>query len=68
MMQVAVVLPTWAQCSEKLDSGSAMTELEKFIYANEPAGNADCEWREHLADVLAEAINEDRLAHGDRFW
>ena len=53
-------LPSWSQCDAKLSAGEELTELEEFIHNNEPAGPQDREWRQHLSDVLAEAINEDR--------
>jgi hypothetical protein len=65
-VQVVVQLPTWEQCDEKNTSSPfEMTELETFIWQNEPAyddAGSDEYWRAHLAEVLAEAINEDRWA------
>jgi len=56
---VSYVLPTHSQCAAKVAADEA-TELEQFIYNNEPAGLSDDNWRAHLADVLAETVLEDR--------
>lgn len=68
MMLVEVRLPTWKQCVEKKALGAAaLTELESFILDNEPASTGDdVEWRRCVAAVLAEAINEDRRARGEK--
>ena len=62
MLQVSkVVLPSWSQCSSKMNTKEEMTALEEFIYDNEPAGPYADRWRASLSDVLAETINEDRF-------
>lgn len=60
-LSVEVSLPTYEQCEVKVDAKEA-TELERFIYNNEPSGIADDDWRASLADLLAETIEEDRVA------
>jgi len=45
-------MPSWAQCSAKMDAKEEMTALEEFIYDNEPAGPYAERWRASLVDVL----------------
>lgn len=65
LLPVVYKLPTWSQCDAKAASAPfKMTALEEFIHQNEPAGSDDQLWRQHLADVLAETVNEDREGRG----
>jgi hypothetical protein len=54
-----ISLPLWQECSRKRDALTDLTELESFIYDNEPAGD-DSGWRGHLAPALAEVVGDDR--------
>lgn len=54
-------LPTHEQCATQLKvEPDRLTELERFIYENEPAGNGDDAWRASLSRVLSETVMEDR--------
>lgn len=54
-------LPTWRECSDKDDADVfRLTALERFIYDQEPAGEAGEEWREQLQAVISEAVSNAR--------
>ena len=48
-------LPDWDIISKKMDTREALTELESFIYSEEPAGEkASEEFRAKLSNVIKE--------------
>jgi hypothetical protein len=55
-----IVMPSWSQCSAKMDAKEKMTALEEFIYDNEPAGPYAESWRASLAILLENEVNEVR--------
>lgn len=64
-------VPSWLECSTKIDDGIAVTPLEKFVFNNEPAGTRhEALFRKQLQDVLdyaeAESGREEQANHERR--
>ncbi len=51
---VPPALPDWMECDAKVQAGTA-NALERFVYANEPAGDSAAEFRAALLAILAAA-------------
>lgn len=46
-------IPTWNECSRKIDNNEQLTAIELFIYNNEPGGKSEI-WRTELINALNE--------------
>ena len=47
-----MLIPEYIDCARKVDNEEELTPLERFIYAQEPAGDHDIEFREQLQAVV----------------
>jgi len=63
----SVILPTWAACKAKADSGATLSALEQFVYDNEPVPFADeeCLFRTGLFAVVKQLTSANESSSPD---
>ena len=60
---IKIELPTWQKCANKVRKDKPLTNLEQFVYEQEPANPYNKVWRKQLRKAIREIIEDYVTKH-----